>query len=298
MAYKCICGTYVFKFLELCRQCRGEHGYYSDWPEWVRWDYFDLNLGGDYEYGELDELGRPGSVKAAPLGKPGDKDTGAEIPQVTYYGFVQRVCPVCQKQIKAKERLCLQCLRKYGSDEAKWDQWLIAQVHDDQKAIDDARGHREYSLDDDRPASRQAINNERRKAGGSVGGRTYAQFNPDEVSQDVLDWGDSLAGPEPKGSPAKEIKGDKLGHKYNEQAWQGSDTQAREFGDFSERDGLDDDIDNTARIDQELEKSDYTRQIVILLYGAGHKQWEIAELLGIDQQRVSDILKKRPNVNI
>ena len=298
MAYKCYCGAYVYEILELCRQCKILYGEYGDWPDRVKNRYFDLNFGGDYEHGELDKLGRPGSIKGAPLGRPGDKDTGAEIPQVTYYGFVQKTCPVCQKQIKAKDRLCLHCLREYGSDETKWDDWLKDLVSDDKRIIDDAREHREYSLDDDRPASRQAINNERSKAGGSVGGRTYAQFNPDEVSQDVLDWGDSLAGPEPKGSPAKGIKGDKLGHKYNEQAWQGSDLQAREFGNFSERDSIDDNIDNAARIDQELEKSDYTRQIVILLYGAGHKQWEIAELLGIDQQRVSDILKKRPNVNI
>lgn len=295
MTYKCICKTYVINALELCPQCAAIYGNdWKTWPVWVSLRYADLNYGGDFAYGELDKLGRPTPIKMAPLGRPGDEDTGSEIPEVAYYGFVQRTCPVCQKQIKAGERLCLQCLRKYGSDEAKWDRWLISLVHDDQRIIDDARDNREYSLDDDRPTNQKAISDERRKAGGSLGSRTYAQFNADEISQEALDWGDSLAGPEPKGSPAKSITGDKNGHKFNERAWRGSEVQAREFGDFSERDKIEDDLDRAAIIDQELEKSDYTRQIIILLYGAGHRQREIAEMLGIDQQRVSDILKKRP----
>ncbi len=295
MAYKCICGTYVFKFLELCRQCRGEHGYYSDWPEWVRSRYFDLNFGGDYEFGEMDKLGRPNSVKGAPLGKAGDILKEVQDPQLGERSGKR--CPVCQARIKPKQRLCRKCFIEYGGNEAKWDQWLIALVTDDQRIADNERDHRELAINDETALSKKDMTlsgGEGYKTPGSLGGRTYARHNQNELDREALAWGDG----ELEGSgdlpELGAIKGDRNGYKYNQAAWRGSGIEYTDISAFSERASMDDVFYNTARIDQELEKSDYTRQIVILLYGAGHKQWEIAELLGIDQQRVSDILKKRP----
>lgn len=308
MAYKCICGTYVVESLQLCPQCKTIHGGYNDWPEWVNKSYFDLNFGGDYRFSELDKLGRPGSIKAAPLGKPGDILKGVQDPQLGELSGKR--CPVCQARIKPKERLCKKCFATYGSDKKQWPEWLAGKfikkqidgkwqnkwldgiVTMNQAEADAARDHKELSIDDETALSKidpTRPGGEGYKTAGSVGGRTYAQFNPDEMSREALDWGDDELGGSDNGAlEPGAIAGDRTGHKYNAAAWRGSGIQTNNIGVFWERDLLDEKI---AR-DQELEKFDCTRQIVILLYGAGHKQREIAELLGIDQQRVSDILTK------
>ena len=290
MAYKCTCGAYVYEILELCRQCELLYGSYNDWPDDVKDRYFELNFGGDYEYSDLDKLGRPGSVKAAPLGKAGDILKDVQDPQLGELSGKR--CPVCHTKIKASERLCRDHLAEYGRDQHKWPLWLQALVSDDQKQVDAARDHKELSIDDETTLSKidpTRPGGEGYKTAGSVGGRTYAQFNPDEMSREALDWGDDELGESDNGAlEPGAIAGDRTGHKYNAAAWRGSGIQTNNIGVFWERDLLDEKI---AR-DQELEKFDCTRQIVILLYGAGHKQREIAELLGIDQQRVSDILKK------
>ena len=56
MAYKCYCKTYVYEILELCRDCKILYGEYGNWPDQVKNRYFDLNFGGDYEFGEMDKL--------------------------------------------------------------------------------------------------------------------------------------------------------------------------------------------------------------------------------------------------
>ncbi len=290
MAYKCICGTYVFKFLELCRQCRGEHGYYSDWPEWVRWDYFDLNLGGDYEYGELDELGRPGSVKAAPLGKPGDILKEVTDPQLGERAG--RKCPICHTKIKANERLCRDHLADYGRDQDKWPQWLLALATDDQKQIDAARNHREGSIDDETFTRRQGPGRPQKAGGkipGSYGGRTIAYTNQDEISTEAINWGDDdLEGSGDSTPEPGAIAGDRNGHKYNAAAWRGGNDQYKEFGAFSERDY----IENKIAAEQDLNLWNPQAAAVLLLSENGYSQKEIAGLMKIRQQKVSEILRK------
>jgi len=291
LAYKCICGAYVYEILELCRQGKILYGNYSDWPEWVKSRYFDLNFGGDYEYSEFDKLGRPWSVKQAPLGRAGDDLKDVQDPQLGERSG--RKCPICHTKIKANERLCKDHFYQYGGDRAKWPEWLLVLVTDDQRIADNERDHRELAINDETALSKKEMiraGAEGYKTPGSLGGRTYARHSQNELDREALAWGDG----ELEGSgdlpELGEIKGDRTGHKYNAAAWRGSGPQYNDISPFFERDLLDEKIDQ----DRELEKSDYTRQIVILLYGAGHRQWEIGELLGIDQQRVSDILRKAP----
>lgn len=294
MAYTCICGTFIYEILELCRQCTILYGEYGDWPDRVKNRYFYLNFGGDYEYSDFDKLGRPNMIKGAPLGKPGDKLKDVQDPQLGE--LTGKRCPVCQARIKPKQRLCSKCFAEYGSDEGKWDQWLIALVHDDKRIADDARDHRELAINDETALSKKEMiraGAEGYKTPGSLGGRTYARHSQNELDREALAWGDG----ELEGSgdlpELGAIAGDRNGYKYNQAAWRGSGVEYTDISAFSERANMDDIFYNNARIDQELEKSDYTRQIVILLYGNGHSQTEIAELLKIRQQRVSDILRKR-----
>ena len=291
MAYTCICGTYVYEILELCRQCQAEFGEYGDWPDRVKNRYFDLNFGGDYEYGELDKLGRPNGVKEAPLGKAGDDLKGVQDPQLGE--LAGKLCPVCHTRIKPRERLCSKCFVQYGRDQGKWPKWVQALVTDDQRMADYERDHREFSVNDETGVNKKDANRpggEGYKSPGSLGGRTYPRYNQNDLSREALDWGDNDLEGSGDLPEIGSIEGDKSGHKYNRAAWRGSGVQYNDISVFWERDLLDEKIAQ----EQEFARSDYTRQIVILLYGAGHNQTEIAELLGIDQQRVSDILRKAP----
>lgn len=290
MAYTCICRTYVYEILELCRQCRAEFGEYGDWPEEVKNRYFDLNFGGDYEYGELDKLGRPNGVKEAPLGRAGDILKEVQDPQLGERAG--RKCPICHTKIKANERLCRDHLAEYGQDRDKWPRWLQAQITNDQKQIDAARNHREGSIDDETFTRRQGPGRPQ-KAGGSIpgsyGGRTIARTNQDEISTEAVNWGDyDLEGSGDNAPEPGAIAGDRNGHKYNAAAWRGSDDQYKEFGEFSERDYIEDKI----AAGQELNQWNPQAAAVLLLSENGYSQKEIAELMKIRQQNVSEILRK------
>ncbi len=290
MAYKCVCGAYTFRILELCRQCKRKHGIYSDWPEWVRWRYFELNWGGDYEYSELDKLGRPGSVKGEALGKPGDILADVMDPQLGERAG--RKCPICQTKIKANERLCRDHLERYGRDQGKWPEWLLALVTNDQKQLDAARNHREGSIDDEtalRKRDRARPGGEGYKAPGSLGGRTYAHYNSDDLDSETLKWGDyEIESQGAESSTDAPIRGDRNGYKYNNAAWRGSGIEYNDLGVFSERDYLEDKI----AAEQELAQWNPQAAAILLLSENGYGQKEIAGLMKIRQQKVSEILRK------
>jgi len=128
-----------------------------------------------------------------------------------------------------------------------------------------------------------------------TGSKKQAYFNRDEITQDEIawDWGMDDAPDEPGApyEPGEPIKGDRSGHAYNARAWRGNDGQYRELPGTWERDQLDDMID----AQRELDRVDVLRKNVLLLNSAGHGQKEIGELLGVSQQRVSEILRIKTN---
>ena len=308
MAYKCTCGAYVYEILELCRQCELLYGSYNDWPDDVKDRYFELNFGGDYEYSDLDKLGRPGSVKAAPIGKAGD--ILSEVTDPILGERSGKRCPVCNARIKPKDRLCSKCFAEYGGDESKWPEWLAGKfvnklINDkwktewldgivtmNQKEVDAARNHRESSIDDETFSRRQAPTHAG-KAGGKIaggfGGRTVARTNQDEISNEMIYWSDDeLDAAGPNSVTDAPITGDRNGQKYNAAAWRGGNDQFREIGGYSERDSLEDKI----AAEQELNQWNPQAAAVLLLSENGYSQKEVAELMKIRQQKVSEILRK------
>ena len=308
MAYKCTCGAYVYEILELCRQCELLYGSYNDWPDDVKDRYFELNFGGDYEYSDLDKLGRPGSVKAAPIGKAGD--ILSEVTDPILGERSGKRCPVCNARIKPKDRLCSKCFAEYGGDQSKWPSWLAGKFVEkmigdklekvwldgviamDQKAINNARNHRETAINDETFARRQAPTRPG-KAGGKIsggyGGRTIANVNQDNLSFDQVEYPyNDFEGSEDTEATPGSIAGDRSGHKYNAAAWRGGSDQYKEFEGYSERDQLEDKI----AAEQELEQWNPTAAAVLLLHETGYSQSEISQFLKIRQQKVSEILRK------
>jgi len=303
--YKCICGVYVTEKLKLCDQCASQYGNdYTKWPFWLRSLYQDVNFGRNYE---LDLS----NVRAAPLGTAKARAREKDAPKIEPMKAGRRLCPVCFTPIKVKERLCKNCLAKYGSDQKEWPAWLAGKsveklvdgklktewldgvIAMDQKVIDYERNHRETAINDETFTRRQAPTRPGKAGGkipGSFGKRTIASVNQDNLSFDQIEWLDNdLEDPEDTDTAPGSIAGDKTGHRYNAAAWRGSNGQYQEFGGFGERDFIEDNID----MDREIEQSDYTRQIAILLYGAGRTQSEIGQILGLAQQRVSELLGKQ-----
>lgn len=309
--YKCICGVYVTEKLTLCEQCASLHGNdYTQWPFWLKSLYQDVNFGRDYEYSDLDKFGRPNGVRAAPLGTAKARAREKDAPKIEPIKTAARNCPVCFAPIKTKQRLCNKCLAKYGSDQSNWPEWLAGKFVEklvdnklervwldgviamDQKEIDDARNHRETSINDETFTRRQGPTRPAKAGGkipGSYGGRTLASVNQDNLSFDQIEWLDNdLEIPEDADTAPGSIAGDKTGHKYNAAVWQGTNDQYQELGGFGERDL----IENKIAAEQELEQWDPTAAAVLLLYEVGHTQSEIGQLLKIRQQKVSEILKK------
>ncbi len=311
--YKCICEREVLvtEPLKLCDQCASKYGNdYTQWPLWVRSLYQSINFGRDYEYSEFDKLGRPGMVRSAPLGTAKARAREKDAPKIEPMKAGRRLCPVCFTPIRANKRLCNKCLAKYGSDQSKWPAWLTGRFVEklvngklktewlngviamDQKAINDARNHRETSIDDETFSRRQAPTRPGHAGGkipGSFGKRTIASVNQDNLSFDQIEWLDNdLEGPEDTDTAPGSIAGDKTGHRYNAAAWRGSNGQYQEFGGFGERDFIEDNI----AAKEELEQWDPTAAAALLLYENGYTQSEISQLLKIRQQKVSEILKK------
>lgn len=284
--YKCICGVYVTEKLTLCEQCASLHGNdYTQWPFWLRSLYQDVN------FGRNDELDLS-NVRMTPLGTAKARAREKHAPKVNPLRTGRRNCPVCLTPIKTKQRLCDKCLAKYGSAQNNWPLWLQVLVTNDQKEIDDARNHRETSINDETFTRRQGPTRPGRAGGkipGSYGGRTLASVNQDNLSFDQIEWLDNdLEIPEDADTAPGSIAGDKTGHKYNAAVWQGTNDQYQELGGFGERDL----IENKIAAEQELEQWDPTAAAVLLLYEVGHTQSEIGQLLKIRQQKVSEILKK------
>lgn len=302
--YKCICGTYVTEKFKLCDQCASKHGNeLDDWPLWVRSLYHSVNFGRDYEF----DLS---NVSAAPLGTAQAKKWEKDAPTVKPIKYGQRNCPVCFTPIRANQRLCKQCLAKYGGDQSKWPDWLTGRFVEklvngnlkkewldgviamDQKAINDARNHRETAINDETFARRQAPTRPGKAGGkisGSYGGRTIASVNQDNLSFDQVEYPyDDFEGPEDTEATPGSIAGDRSGHKYNAAVWRGSENQYNELSDFGERDN----IENKIAAEQELDQWDPAAAAVLLLHEAGYSQSEISQFLKIRQQKVSEILRK------
>lgn len=282
--YKCICGTYLITKLTLCRKCGAIYGdNYEEWPRAISLKYMDINYGGDYE----NDLTL---VRAEPIGKMGADVKGVEDP--TYWERGRKQCPICHKPIKVNERLCKDHLTKHGGDQAKWPPWLQVLVTDDQRIIDAARNNREGSINDETFISGQGITRAASagaKTAGSYGGRTIARHNQDDISTENLNWGDDEVDSPGSSSPALgEIKGDRSGYKYNAMAWAGDSGQFRGLGGASERDQIEDKL----AAEQELKQWDPTAAAVLLLYSNGHTQGEIAALMRIRQQQVSEYIRK------
>jgi len=251
-----------------------------------------VNFGRNYEYSEFDKLGRPGMVRSAPLGTAKARAREKDAPKIEPMKAGRRLCPVCFTPIRANKRLCNKCLAKYGSDQTNWPTWLQVLVTNDQKTINDARNHRETSIDDETFSRRQAPTYPGRAGGkipGSYGKRTIASVNQDNLSFDQIEWFDNdFEGPEDTNTAPGSIAGDKTGYRYNAAAWQGSNSQYQELASFGERDFIEDNI----AAKKELEQWDPTAAAALLLYETGYTQSEISQLLKIRQQKVSEILKK------
>lgn len=291
--YKCICGTYVTEKFKLCDQCASKHGNeLDDWPLWVRSLYHSVNFGGDLEYSDFDRFGRPFMIKAAPLGTARANKWEKDAPTVIPIKYGQRNCPACLTPIRANQRLCNKCLAAYGSNQTDWPLWLQTLVTNDQKAINNARNHREGSVDDETFARRQAPTRPGKAGGkisGSYGGRTIASVNQDNLSFDQVEYPyDDFEGSEDTEATPGSIAGDRSGHKYNAAVWRGSENQYNELGDFGERDN----IENKIAAEQELDQWDPAAAAVLLLHEAGYSQSEISQFLKIRQQKVSEILRK------
>lgn len=279
MGYRCVCPDkpYLAKKLTLCRKCTAKYGdNFRALPLHVRLEYDRLNNGGDYEFSSLNKQGVPITITAEPMGKKGADVKGVEDP--TFWEKGRKQCPICHDPIKVSERLCHKCFTELGKDKTKWPEWLQHSVTDDQRIIDAARNHREGS-----------INDETFMNGPAAGSRTVARHNQNEISTDTLNWGDDeLNSPgttNPAGGP---IAGDRLGHKYNAIAWQGDSDQYKGLPGSLERDYIEDKI----AAEQELNLWNPIAAAVLLLYHNGHNQSEIAELMKIRQQMVSEILRK------
>ena len=282
--YKCICGVYLPTKLTLCSKCAAKYGdNFKSLPLWVRLEYDRLNFGGDYD----NDLAL---VRAEPIGKKGADVKGVEDP--TYWERGRKQCPICHKPIKVNERLCKDHLTEYGGDPDKWPPWLQSLVKDDQRIIDAARNNREGSINDETFINGQGITRAARagaKTAGSYGGRTFARHNQDDISTDTVNWGDNELDNPGSTSPALgEIKGDRSGYKYNAMAWAGDNGQFRGLGGASERDIIEDKI----AAEQELKLWNPVAAAVMLLHHNGHTQGEIAELMKIRQQQVSEIIRK------
>lgn len=288
MIYKCVCGTYVIEPLRLCKECSKHFGNnYKKWPGWIRLRYASLNFGGDYENDLQD-------VKAEAIGKKGADVKGVNDPVTG--GREGKKCPACQTPIKANERLCRTHFNEFGKDPARWPAWLQALVTDNQRIADEGRNHRGgISIDDETFINRHGPANlpgkilPKNKRSESYGRRTYARINRDEISQETLNWHDDYEETEPDQDLPAAIRGDKSGRMYNDRVWHGNQGSGSEFGNlFAERDDLDDKI----AAEQEISQWDPRAAAVLLLRFIGHNQTEIAELMNIRQQEVSEILQK------
>ena len=249
-----------------------------------------MNFGRDYEYSDFGKFGIPGKIKNAPLGTERARSREKSAPEVAPIKTGRRNCPICQAPVKVSHNLCDKCLAKYGGDRSKWDAWLRALVTDDQRIVDNARNHRELSINDELHNKRGEMmipGEAGYKTAGSYGGKVRAKINRAELSKDELAWNDLDTENTTSAAPGP-IPGDKLGHRYNEDAWQGLDEYEQIAG-FGERDQVEDKI----AVIQELNKLDpYAAKIFTLYYEQGYCQREIGKMLYIGQQRVSEILKK------
>ena len=285
--YKCICGVFVLEKLKLCRECARKHGSdYRTWSKAISLQYNDINFGQNHEDALLYE-------KQASLGTAKARSREKTAPDVVPIKTGPRNCPVCQAPVKVSHNLCDKCLAKYGSDRSKWDTWLQVLVTDDQRIVDNARNHRELSINDELHNKRGEMmipGEAGYKSAGSYGGKVRAKINRAELSHDDISWNDVDTETEtPVSAVPGPIKGDKLGLKYNATAWQNNQDEYEQIAGFGERDQVEDRI----AVIQELNELDpYAAKVFTYYYEQGYRQKEIGKMLYIGQQRVSEILQK------
>lgn len=290
MLRKCICGTYVYGNLKLCRKCAAIYG--DDWQKWpghVRWEYQNQNFRDNDEwaldlsefFGSEEYVERP--PKEQRKGTKSDKEVGTLLGSDLN---VKKRCPICQKPINPKHMFCKKHYEEYGKDRSKWPPWLQEIVTMDQADADYEKTHKvrpmhdeTYNKPDVIAPAKTGIN----RLGGSTGTRTQAYTNKDEISQEALVWSDDA---EWQGQdmpiPSTDFTD---GQKYNDAVWHGS-YAFRETGGYGERDDLDAKLEIQLYVELLPEKE----RTVYLLYTSGYKQWEIADTMQLSQQRVSEII--------
>ena len=290
MTYKCVCGVYVPTALKLCTQCAADFGQsYTEWPIAIRLAYNELNNGGDYAF-HLE------GVRSEPIGNKRAKGDNTEPANNGIKTSGGRVCPICQARVKPKERLCRTHLAQYGTNKQSWPEWLKVLTTSDQAILDAARNHPERSIDDEYfpPGVARQPQKGKGKLPGSGGRRTYARIYSDDLDGDFTDLPDNagdVGGVD--ALPAGAFVGDKSGAKYNAAAWSGSQAYADFGGLFIQLENIDEKI----ALMQLLERMEPITRRVLELYGDGHTQAEIADMMSMRQQKVSEIIEAVKSAN-